>query len=111
MSGATAGVRSGMPFIVIATAFGGPEVLSVADEPVAAAGPGEAGIEVRAAGVNPVDCKVYSGAFRTPPVRGGAGAGGVVRAVGGDAIGPAGPITVGDEVIGFRVSGAYAAEL
>ena len=104
-----------MPFIVIATAFGGPEVLSVADEPVAAAGPGEAGIEVRAAGVNPVDCKVYSGAFGTDPtqlpIRLGSEAAGVVTSVGADAIGPAGPITVGDEVIGFRVSGAYAAEL
>jgi NADPH:quinone reductase len=35
----------------------------------------------------------------------------VVTAAGPDAVGPAGPITVGQEVIAFRASGAYAAEL
>jgi NADPH:quinone reductase-like Zn-dependent oxidoreductase len=35
----------------------------------------------------------------------------VVTAVGPDAAGPAGPVAVGDEVIAFRASGAYAAEL
>ena len=48
MSGTAAVVPAGMPFVVLATAFGGPEVLSVAGEPVPAAGPGEARIEVRA---------------------------------------------------------------
>jgi len=41
-----------MPSVVIAPAYGGPEVLSVADEPVADPGPGEARIQVRAAGVS-----------------------------------------------------------
>ena len=75
-----------MPAVVIATAFGGPEVLSVTDQPTPEPGPGEARIAVRAAGVNPVDWKAYSVAFGTDPAP-------------------------GDEVIAFRAPGAYAAEL
>jgi len=101
--------------VVIATAFGGPEVLSVADAPTAEPGPGQARIEVRAAGVNPFDAKAYSGAFGSDParlpLRLGSEAAGVVTAVGPDAVGPAGPITAGQEVIAFRAPGAYAAEL
>jgi hypothetical protein len=58
-----------MPSVVIADAFGGPEVLSVVQEPTAEPGPGQARIAVRAAGVNPVDYKAYSGAFGTDPAR------------------------------------------
>src|SRR4051794_5820752 len=50
------GCRS-MTTVVAATAYGGPESLSVLDEPVAAPGPGEVLLEVRAAGVNPADWK------------------------------------------------------
>ena len=104
-----------MSLAVVATGFGGPEVLSLVDEPVGQPGPGEVLLEVRGAGVNPVDVKLYSGAFgKDPgklPIRLGFEAAGVVRAVGEDAIGPAGPISVGDEVIAFRVTGAYAERL
>jgi NADPH2:quinone reductase len=104
-----------MPPVVIATAFGGPEVLSVTDEPTPQPGPGEARIEVRAAGVNPADYKSYNGMFGTDParlpMRLGVEAAGVVTAAGPDAAGPAGPISAGDEVIAFRAGGAYAAEL
>lgn len=104
-----------MPSVVIARAFGGPEMLSVADEPVPEPGLGEARIRVRAAGVNPVDYKVYSGAMGADParlpMRLGSEAAGVVTAAGPDAVGPAGPVAVGDDVIAFRVSGAYATEL
>ena len=58
-------------------------------------GPGEARIEVRAAGVNPVDAKSYSGAFGKDlarlPIRLGAEAAGVVTAVGPDTAWPGGP--------------------
>src|SRR5665811_861343 len=78
-------------------------------------GPDEALIQVRAAGVNPVDYKVYSGQFGTDParlpLRLGSEAAGVVAEVGPGAAGPAGPIEVGAEVIAFRAPGAYAAEL
>jgi len=104
-----------MPSVVIATAYGGPEVLSVVDQPAGEPGPGEALLAIRAAGVNPVDVKAYSGAFGTDPaqlpIRLGGEAAGVVTAVGPDAVGPVGPIAAGDEVIAFRASGAYAAEL
>lgn len=89
-----------MSEVVVASAYGGPEVLSVIDEPVSAPGPGQVTIAVRAVGVNPFDYKVYSGAFGTDatnlPIRLGVEAAGVVTAVGADAIGPAGPIEVGD---------------
>lgn len=104
-----------MPPVVIATAFGGPDVLSVTDEPTPEPGPGEARIEVRAAGVNPADYKSYNGMFGTDParlpMRLGVEAAGVVTAAGPDATGPAGPVSAGDEVIAFRAGGAYAAEL
>ncbi len=104
-----------MSTVVVATGYGGPEVLSVIDVPTPEPGPGEVLIAVRAAGVNPIDAKVYSGMFGTDPAelpkRLGAEAAGVVTAVGPDAVGPAGPIAVGDEVIAYRASGAYAAEL
>jgi len=104
-----------MSAVVIAAAYGGPEVLSVIDQPPGEPGPGEARIEVRAVGVNPVDWKSYSGMFGTDPAqlprRLGSEAAGVVRAVGPQADGPAGPLAPGDEVIAYRAPGAYAAEL
>ena len=104
-----------MPAVVIAAAYGGPEVLTVADEPTAEPRPGEARIAIMAAGVNPIDYKVYSGAFnRDPaglPMRLGLEAAGIVTHVGPDAVGPAGPVSAGDEVIAFRAPGAYADEL
>ncbi|MGR6964757.1 quinone oxidoreductase family protein [Geodermatophilus sp. URMC 61] len=104
-----------MTRVVLATAYGGPEVLTVVDQPVGDPGPGQARVEVRAAGVNPADWKSYTGAFGTDPGqlprRLGYEVSGVVTAVGPDAAGPAGPLSVGDEVIAFRVSGGYAAEL
>lgn len=99
-----------MTRVVLATAYGGPEVLTVADRPVGEPGPGQTRVAVRAAGVNPADWKSYTGAFGTDPAalpkRLGFEVSGVVTAVGPDAA-----VAVGDEVIGFRVSGGYAAEL
>ena len=99
-----------MTRVVLATAYGGPEVLTVADRPVGDPGPGQARVEVRAAGVNPADWKSYTGAFGTDPAalprRLGFEVSGVVTAVGPDV-----DLAVGDEVIGFRVSGGDAAEL
>jgi NADPH:quinone reductase-like Zn-dependent oxidoreductase len=101
--------------VVVATAYGGPEVLSVVEVAMPEPGPGEVRIAVRCAGVNPIDFKVYSGAFGTDPgklpLRLGNEVAGVVTAVGGEAHGLAGPVAIGDEVIAFRVAGAYATEL
>ncbi len=97
---------------VVATAYGGPEVLRLIATAVPAPGPGEALIEVRAAGTNPADCKFYSGNLgRDPallPMRLGLEVAGVVAAVGEDAEGPCGPIDPGDEVVAYRVEGGYA---
>ncbi|MEY2580883.1 MAG: NADPH:quinone reductase [Ilumatobacteraceae bacterium] len=96
---------------VVATAFGSPEVLSFVDIEDESPGPGEIAVDVRAAGVNPADAKMYGGQFatKTPlPMRIGMEASGVVTAVGDEAVGPRGQIAVGDEVILFRISGGYA---
>jgi len=104
-----------MSRVVVATEYGGPDGLAVVDEALSPPGPGEAHIEVRASGVNPVDCKSYSGSFGSDPgrlpLRLGFEAAGQVTAVGPDAVGPAGPVAVGDEVIAYRVTGGYAADL
>ncbi|HEX3947641.1 MAG TPA: alcohol dehydrogenase catalytic domain-containing protein, partial [Acidimicrobiales bacterium] len=100
---------------VVATAYGGPEVLALIDEPVAPPGPGQVLVEVRAAGVNPADYKRYGGAMggdpAAPPPPIGLEASGVVVAVGSGAVPPSGPVAVGDEVAAFRVAGAYAAQV
>lgn len=100
---------------VVAQAYGGPEVLALVDVEVPPPGTGEVVIDVRAAGVNPADVKVYSGAFGTDPAklprRLGFEVAGVVTEVGTAAVGPAGPIAVGDEVIAYLVSGGYAQRL
>jgi NADPH:quinone reductase-like Zn-dependent oxidoreductase len=101
-----------MATAVVAAAYGGPEVLSVVEAEVPPPGPGEVTIEVRAAGVNPIDYKLYSGAFGSSPdnlpVRLGLEVAGVVTEVGPGAAGPAGPLSVGDEVVAYPVPGGYA---
>ncbi len=96
-----------MPAVVVATAFGGPEVLSVTDQQTAAPGHGEARIEVRAASVNPIDWRTYSGAMGADParlpIRLGSEAAGVVTAAGPGAAGPAGPVAPGDVGAGDTV--------
>ena len=100
---------------VVAASYGGPEVLEVRDVEVPPPGSGEVTIDVRGAGVNPYDYKLYSGMLGSDedrlPMRLGSEVSGVVTAVGEDATGPAGPVEVGDEVIGYPVSGGYAASL
>ena len=54
---------------VVATAFGGPEVLSVVEADVPEPGPGEVVIAVKAAGVNLFDHKVISGVMGADPDR------------------------------------------
>ncbi|MCA1842806.1 MAG: NADP-dependent oxidoreductase [Actinobacteria bacterium] len=104
-----------MSEVVVANGYGGPEVLSVIDVPTGQPGPGEVRIAIRAAGVNPIDYKLYSGAFGADPgnlpMRLGVEAAGVVTAVGPDAVGPAGSVAVGDDVIVYPAPGAYAAEI
>lgn len=72
-------------------------------------GPGEAFIDVSAAGVNPVDLKLYSGAFGTAQASflciWGCRCRVWSQPWGTDAAGISGPLSVGDEVIASRISG------
>ncbi|MCW2785339.1 MAG: Alcohol dehydrogenase zinc-binding domain protein [Marmoricola sp.] len=104
-----------MTTAVVATSFGGPESLELVETEVPAPGPGKVAISVLAIGVNPIDLKLYGGQMGNDPgslpMRLGFEAAGVVTAVGPDANGPEGPVSVGDEVIVFRISGAYAGDV
>jgi NADPH:quinone reductase len=103
---------SGMTRAVVATAFGGPKVLAVIDTRISPPGPGEVLISMGAAGTNPIDYKLYSGARgRDParlPMRVGSETAGVVTDVGDGTAGPAGPIHIGDAVVAYPITGAYA---
>jgi NADPH:quinone reductase-like Zn-dependent oxidoreductase len=95
---------------VVATAFGGPEGLSVHDLELPDPGPGEALVEVRAAGVNPIDVKMYAGPGDPSalPMALGFEASGVVAAVGEGVP----DVRTGDEVIvSLGAAGAYASHL
>jgi NADPH:quinone reductase-like Zn-dependent oxidoreductase len=100
---------------VVAVAYGGPEVLSVVQSRLENPGLDQVLIEVRAIGTNPVDYKLYSGAYGDDrsklPISLGFEAAGVVAKVGGELEGPGGRIAVGDEVIVYRASGAYTTGL
>jgi NADPH:quinone reductase-like Zn-dependent oxidoreductase len=100
---------------VVVTAYDGPEVLSVVKSTLNDPEPGQVLIEVRAIGTNPIDYKLYSAAYGDDPaklpIQLGFEAAGIVIDVGGELEGPCGPITVGDEVIVYRTSGAYASGL
>ena len=99
-----------MSAVVVATAFGGPEVLSVVDRPTPEPGADEVRIEVRAAGMNPVDWKIFGGLMgadeSTLPRRVGIEGAGVVTAVGAGVT----SVAVGDEVVVHPGSGLFAAE-
>ncbi|MGW2048406.1 NADP-dependent oxidoreductase [Streptomyces sp. NPDC001858] len=100
-----------MPTAYGFTAYGGPEVQRFLELPEPVPGPGELLVEVRAAGVNPVDWKVRAGLHRAflhldlPAVLGREVAGVVVRL--GDGVDA---FAVGDPVFGTsaRGCGGYA---
>jgi NADPH2:quinone reductase len=93
------------------TQFGGPEVLTLVEIPTPTPSAGEVAVRIEAAGVNPIDSKLRSGARASAPLTGprrlGGDAAGVVTAVGGDVEG----FRVGDSVVVFGASGAYASEI
>jgi NADPH:quinone reductase-like Zn-dependent oxidoreductase len=87
--------------------YGGPEVLEIVETETPRPGPGEVVVEVKAAGVNPVDWKLRRGARGGPidePRRAGVDAAGVIIEVGDLVTG----WSVGDEVITRGVMGTYA---
>jgi NADPH:quinone reductase-like Zn-dependent oxidoreductase len=81
--------------------YGGPEVVEWAEAPEPQAGPGTIRVAVRAASVNPIDWKIYTGAMSDGAPMSGVGylgydAAGVVDQVGEGVTG----VSVGDEVLG-----------
>jgi NADPH2:quinone reductase len=93
---------------VVAAGFGGPENLELQEISLDEAGSAQVRVSVRAAGVNPADVKSYrnEGDPSRLPLPLGYEASGVVTEVG-----PGTSVAVGDEVIVFRTSGAYATDL
>jgi NADPH2:quinone reductase len=93
------------------TEFGGPEVLTLIEIPAPVPGAGEIAVRVEAAGVNPIDWKLRTGLRASDPLseprRVGADAAGIVTAVGAEVDG----FRVGDAVVVFGASGAYASEI
>lgn len=72
---------------VVATRYGGPEVLAIVERPPPEIGPSDVLIDVRAASLNPLDFKLRQGKTKLalplkPPVALGCDVAGVVRAVG-----------------------------
>ena len=93
---------------MVATAYGGPEVLRAIDVDPGAPGPGQVLLKVHAAGVNPADWKMYSGAWGTDParlpIRLGLEASGTILALGPGVS----EVDLGEEVIAQPITGAYA---
>ncbi|WP_406494117.1 NADP-dependent oxidoreductase [Streptomyces sp. NBC_00846] len=91
------------------TEYGGPEVLRVVEREVPRPGPGKVLVEVRAAGVNPLDWKLRSGAVAaTMPVEFPAVPGGDVAGVVRDVGEGVSDFVAGDEVFGSIGAGGYA---
>jgi NADPH:quinone reductase-like Zn-dependent oxidoreductase len=89
--------------------FGGTEVLHEADVQIPRPGPGQVRVRVKVAGLNAIDGKIRSGAlesmFPTPlPAIPGGELAGVVDALGEGVT----DLRVGDEVLGWSDTGAYA---
>jgi NADPH2:quinone reductase len=92
---------------IVVRAVGGPEVLKLEEVPAPVPGVGQVLVRVRAAGVNPVDTYIRSGANgRTPvlPYTPGSDIGGVVEAVGTDVSG----LRPGDRIYAYGVASGYA---
>ncbi|MDT5338201.1 MAG: hypothetical protein QOD90_3706 [Mycobacterium sp.] len=100
---------------VVAEGYGGPEVLVLQDIELPAPGQGQVLVDVRAAGTNPIDYKLYGGEMgRDPaklPIPVGMEVAGVVAAVAPGAAGYTGALTVGDEVIVTNISGGYSEQV
>ncbi|GAA3756847.1 NADP-dependent oxidoreductase [Streptomyces tremellae] len=105
-----------MVHAVVATAWGGAEVIEVVEVPAVPPGPGEVVVAVRATAVSPFDVKRAAGLIgRDPaalPLRLGNELAGVVTAVGPDPTGfEGGRLAVGDAVLGQWLDGAQAEEV
>ena len=90
---------------IVVSKTGGPEVLELHEQDVAAPGPGQVRVRVRAAGVNFIDVYFRTGLYPRPlPFVSGLEAAGVVEALGAGVT----SLAVGDRVAGASLPGAYA---
>jgi NADPH:quinone reductase len=100
---------------IVAPTFGGPEVLTLVEEEIPQAGPGQVTIDVRAAGVNPADHKGFAGLGKRDesrlPIHPGFEVAGVIAELGADTEIASGGGAVGDPVIAFRVRGGYSSAI
>ncbi|MDO3128211.1 NADP-dependent oxidoreductase [Mycobacteroides abscessus subsp. bolletii] len=96
---------------IVATSYGGADVLEFRDITTPGPGPGQVLINVKAAGVSPIDWKLYSGAFGTDPdklpMRLGLEISGTIAAVGAGVDG----LVPGDDVIAAGQIGGYASRV
>lgn len=94
----------------VATKPGGPEALELQEHELPPPASGEVTIEVRAAGVNPVDLKAVSRLTAESPLPHPVGneLAGVITAMGPDAQLASGAGAIGDEVVAFRAAGSHA---
>lgn len=95
-----------MSTAVVYTETGSADVLRLTEVDEPRAGTDQVRVAVRAAGVNPIDWKIRSGAYGTPelPKTPGIDVAGVVDEVGDGVT----DVEIGDEVFGFAVAGSYA---
>jgi NADPH2:quinone reductase len=92
---------------IVCKAWGPPDSLELQDLPDLVPGPGEVAIDVRAAGVNFPDVLTVQGKYQVKPplpFTPGNEFAGVVRALGAGVS----KVAVGDQVIGFTQTGAFA---
>lgn len=102
------GTLEDMAHYVTYSQTGGPEVLELTEGPEPIPGEGQVLVQIRAAGVNPIDWKLRRGIRTSPPFAEPRGTGfdgaGVISAVGPGVEGRA----VGDEVVLQNTQGTYA---
>jgi NADPH2:quinone reductase len=90
---------------IILSEHGGPEVLKLEDRPTPAPGPGQALVQVAAAGVNFIEIYQRAGRYKVPlPCGIGVEGAGTVLAVGPDVT----EVTVGERVAWLDGSGSYS---
>jgi NADPH2:quinone reductase len=92
---------------IVIREFGAPGVMKLEEVPPPTAGPGQVVVRVKAAGVNPVDTYVRSGAYARKPAlphTPGFDIAGIVESIGSGVT----RVKAGDRVYAFLVSGGYA---
>lgn len=100
---------------VVAPRYGDPDVVEVIEAPLEPPKQGQVTIEVRAAGMNPLDYKIISGELGNDesnlPLSIGTEVAGVITAIGEDTAIATGGGAVGDPVLAYQVTGGYASAI